>query len=64
MFSSRCFMVSGLMFKSLPFIVHFCEWSKIGVQFHYFPLDIPLLNFKKICVAYLFIIILDVLHRL
>ena len=31
-YSSRCFMASGITIHLFP--VNFCEWYRIGVQFH------------------------------
>ena len=39
MFSSKSFMVLGLIFN--PFLVDFCVWCKIKVQFYSFACGYP-----------------------
>ena len=42
MFSYRSFIASGVTSKSLiHFELSFCEWCKIGVQFHFFACEYP-----------------------
>lgn len=43
MFSSRSFMASGLTFKFNPFQLNFCKWWKMGVQFHSYTFEDPII---------------------